>query len=73
MRTPAERSFSHGRGLADGGADEVVEVGLLDRRRDAVGEGGHPQAPVGILGRTNGEERLEQYATEPGHSTNRLL
>ena len=40
--------------------DEVVEVGALDRRRDAVGERRHAQAPVGVLGGADGEEGLER-------------
>ena len=40
--------------------DEIVEVGTLDRRRDAVGERGHPQAAVRVLGGADGEERLER-------------
>ena len=40
--------------------DEVVEVGALDRRRDPVGEGGHAQPPVRVLGRADREERLER-------------
>ena len=40
--------------------DEIVEVGPLDRRRHPIGQGGHPQAAVLVLGRADREERLER-------------
>ena len=40
--------------------DEIVEVGALDRSRDAVGEGGHAQPPVRVLRGADRQERLER-------------
>ena len=44
--------------LADQG-DEVIEVGSLDRRCDAIGQSRHAKAPVRVLGRADSEECFE--------------
>ena len=45
--------------------DEVVEVRTLDGRRDPVGERGHAQPAVRVLGGADGEERLERALAGP--------
>ena len=59
MRTPAARSFSHGRRLRHE-RDEIVEVGALDAHRDAVGERDQAQPAVRVLGGARREELLER-------------
>src|SRR6187551_381570 len=46
-------------------SDEIVGVGALDPGRDPVGEGGHPQAAVRVLGGAHGKKSLERALVGP--------
>ena len=65
VRSTLEAQRARGEAVNAAERDEIVEVGSLDGRRNAVGERGHPQPAVRVLGGADREERLERGLAGP--------